>query len=126
MDGSLASKVRERAGNVCEYCRMPQVYYRTVPFPIDHIIARQHGGATRLGNLALSCLHEKTQTDYPRSSALSILRSVPHNRGSGALEAGGLEPASPGTTPPGRILMRHRDTRPVPPRAQRSRPGASR
>jgi HNH endonuclease len=60
MDGSLASKVRERAGNVCEYCRMPQVYYRTVPFPIDHIIARQHGGATRLGNLALSCLHDNS------------------------------------------------------------------
>ena len=36
---------------------MPQIYYRTVPFPIEHILVRQHGGATRLGNLALSCLH---------------------------------------------------------------------
>ena len=44
MDESLARTVRERAGNVCEYCRMPQAYYPTVPFPIDHIIARQHGG----------------------------------------------------------------------------------
>src|SRR5271157_2878597 len=41
---------------------------------------------------------QKTQTDYTRSSALSILGAAPHNRGSGALEAGGLEPASPGTT----------------------------
>jgi HNH endonuclease len=60
MDESLARKVRERAGNACEYGRMPQRYYRTVPFPIDHIIARQHGGATRLGNLALSCLHDNS------------------------------------------------------------------
>lgn len=41
----------------CEYCRMPQVFYPTVPFPIDHIIARQHRGKTVLANLALSCLH---------------------------------------------------------------------
>jgi hypothetical protein len=28
-----------------------------LPFHIDHIIARQHGGATVLENLAFSCLH---------------------------------------------------------------------
>lgn len=27
------------------------------PFQIDHIIARQHGGATELENLALACIH---------------------------------------------------------------------
>jgi 5-methylcytosine-specific restriction endonuclease McrA len=57
MDELLAEQVRRRASYICEYCRMPQVYYPTIPFPIDHIIARQHGGPTRLGNLALSCLH---------------------------------------------------------------------
>jgi hypothetical protein len=32
---------------------MPQSCYPTVPFPIDHIIARQHGGpTTRAGALA--------------------------------------------------------------------------
>jgi hypothetical protein len=36
---------------------MPQACYPTIPFPIDHVIARQHGGPTRLANLALSCLH---------------------------------------------------------------------
>src|SRR5439155_13194349 len=36
---------------------MPQAYYPTGPFPIDHIIARQHGGPTVLSNLANSCLH---------------------------------------------------------------------
>jgi hypothetical protein len=28
-----------------------------LPFPVDHIIARQHGGQTVLENLALACLH---------------------------------------------------------------------
>jgi hypothetical protein len=60
MDASLARQVRTRAKNVCEYCRMPQSCYPTVPFPIDHIIARQHGGSTSLDNLVLSCLHDNT------------------------------------------------------------------
>jgi hypothetical protein len=58
MDESLASRVRVRAGHACEYYRMPQAHYSTVPFPIDHIIARQHGCRTTLGNLALCCLHD--------------------------------------------------------------------
>jgi hypothetical protein len=57
MDESLAQEVRRRANHACEYCRVPEAYYPTVPFPIDHIIARQHRGSTALGNLALSCLH---------------------------------------------------------------------
>src|SRR5260370_29073995 len=57
MDESLAGVVGRRAGHVCAYCRMPQANYPTIPFPIDHIIARQHGGPTVLSNLALSCLH---------------------------------------------------------------------
>ena len=60
MDASLARDVRERAGHMCEYCRMPESNYPTVPFPIDHVIARQHGGSTTLDNLALSCLHDNT------------------------------------------------------------------
>lgn len=57
MDESLGRQVRRRAGEACEYCRMPRKYYPTVAFPIDHIIARQHGGPTTMSNLALSCLH---------------------------------------------------------------------
>jgi hypothetical protein len=63
MDPSLAREVRARAGLCCEYCRMPQSCYPTVPFPIDHIIARQHGGSTTLDNLALSCLHDNTHVE---------------------------------------------------------------
>jgi HNH endonuclease len=57
MDLSLGEEVRRRANDACEYCRMPQAYYPTVPFPVDHVIARQHGGPTALNNLAVSCLH---------------------------------------------------------------------
>jgi len=57
MDESLDRVVRQRAAHACEYCRMPQAYYPTIPFPIDHIIARQHDGPTAPPNLALSCLH---------------------------------------------------------------------
>jgi HNH endonuclease len=57
IDHALAEAVRVRAGYVCEYCRMPMTCYPTVVFPIDHIIARQHGGPTILSNLALSCLN---------------------------------------------------------------------
>ncbi len=47
--------VRERASYRCEYCRMPQSAH-VLTFPIDHIIARQHGGSSDLENLALSCV----------------------------------------------------------------------
>ena len=56
MNERFARLVRERADGRCEYCRVPQSAYRT-PFEIDHVIARQHGGPTTLGNLTLSCLH---------------------------------------------------------------------
>ncbi len=58
MDEWLVQAVRQRAGNRCEYCLATQSAYPTVTFPVDHVIARQHGGLTSLGNLALSCLHD--------------------------------------------------------------------
>jgi HNH endonuclease len=63
MDAALAREMRERSGNACEYCRMPHAFYATMPFPIDHIIARQHGGPTIPENLALSCLHDYQQQE---------------------------------------------------------------
>src|SRR5215472_14162215 len=79
MDQLLAERVRRRANHVCEYCRMPEAYYPTVPFPIDHIIAQQHGGPTSFGNLALSCLHDNSHKGPniagidPRSGKLTKL-----------------------------------------------------
>lgn len=55
MNERLKQQVRDRAGNCCEYCRMPQGVYRP-RFPIDHVIAVQHGGLTQLENLAEACL----------------------------------------------------------------------
>jgi hypothetical protein len=50
----LAGEVRRRAGDRCEYCHLPQSAFRR-PFHIEHIVARQHGGLSRLDNLALAC-----------------------------------------------------------------------
>lgn len=55
MDQALADFVRRRAGDCCEYCRLPQAFSST-RFQIDHIIAEQHGGRTAASNLALACL----------------------------------------------------------------------
>jgi hypothetical protein len=46
--------VRLRGGGVCEYCRLPEVISH-LPFPLDHMIARQHHGPSTEGNLALCC-----------------------------------------------------------------------
>lgn len=53
---SLHDQVWQRAQSCCEYCQMPQAF-DDLPFQIDHIIAKQHGGITHSDNLALSCLH---------------------------------------------------------------------
>ena len=54
MDKALEYDVRTRARGMCEYCLLPQSASK-LTFPIDHIIARQHGGATASDNLALCC-----------------------------------------------------------------------
>ena len=51
---NLPPYVRQRAAGRCEYCRLPQAA-TSVPFEIDHIIARKHRGGTVAGNLALAC-----------------------------------------------------------------------
>lgn len=55
-DDELRALVRSRAGDACEYCHMPQRFYRA-RFQIEHVIAQQHGGPTRPDNLALACQH---------------------------------------------------------------------
>ncbi len=56
MNQLLVQQVWQRAGHRCEYCRIPHPHYR-LPFQVDHIIARQHGGETILANLAMACFH---------------------------------------------------------------------
>jgi hypothetical protein len=54
MERALQGLVRRRAGDRCEYCRVPQAFDR-ITFEVDHIIAEVHGGPTRPGNLCLCC-----------------------------------------------------------------------
>jgi hypothetical protein len=54
MSASLREQVRQRAGQRCEYCQIPEEL-DTLTFHWDHIIAQKHRGLTVLQNLAWSC-----------------------------------------------------------------------
>jgi 5-methylcytosine-specific restriction endonuclease McrA len=54
MDAALRRLVRQRAGDCCEYCRLPQ-FALPASLQIEHIVARQHRGSDDPDNLALSC-----------------------------------------------------------------------
>jgi hypothetical protein len=43
MDARLRQRVRERAGGHYEYCGLPEER-EPLPFYVEHIVARQHGG----------------------------------------------------------------------------------
>ena len=55
MDEAVRKQVRERAGDVCEYCRLPQSAQAWVRFHVEHIRPRQHQGTDDLDNLCLAC-----------------------------------------------------------------------
>ncbi len=46
--------VRERSGDCCEYCRLPESG-GTITFHVDHIIPIKHRGADHNDNLCLAC-----------------------------------------------------------------------
>lgn len=54
MDAALRRLVRDRAAGCCEYCHLPQHAVEST-FHVEHIRARQHGGADVSDNLALAC-----------------------------------------------------------------------
>src|SRR5215204_7585517 len=51
---SLRHRVHGRARGRCEYCHLPELL-AYLPFEIEHVIAKQHGGKTIPRNLALAC-----------------------------------------------------------------------
>lgn len=51
---SQKEAVRVRAGNCCEYCRLPESA-SFARFHIDHIKALKHGGTNDTDNLCLAC-----------------------------------------------------------------------
>jgi len=52
---ALRRLVRERAGERCEYCLIPESVTFS-PHWIDHVVAEKHGGKTEAENLANSCV----------------------------------------------------------------------
>jgi hypothetical protein len=54
MDAELRDAVRARADDRCEYCHLPR-NAQLMPFHVEHIIAKQHGGSGDSENLAWSC-----------------------------------------------------------------------
>jgi len=63
MDAVTGQLVRQRAGNRCEYCRLPQDF-SDLRFHVEHVVPRQHRGSNNPANLALACpecnLHKGT------------------------------------------------------------------
>jgi hypothetical protein len=55
ISASMRAAVHARARSSCEYCRVPELGTLFGHEP-DHIIAKQHGGATTPENLALACM----------------------------------------------------------------------
>lgn len=51
----LVREVRQRAGDICEYCLLPQDSQEAT-FHVDHVLPRALGGPTGLENLALACV----------------------------------------------------------------------
>jgi hypothetical protein len=47
--------VRARAGSRCEYCHLPDFAAPASAFHVEHVIARQHGGAEDPDNFCWSC-----------------------------------------------------------------------
>jgi len=75
----IRKRVRERAGRLCEYCRIEEVQQPVVPHHVEHIIPRKHGGGNEQENLAFACyycnLHKAsnlTRID-PQTNAIVVL-----------------------------------------------------
>ena len=56
MDRQPRQFVRDRAGDKCEYCQLPQRMSPVAQLQIEHIIPRKHGGGDDEQNLALACI----------------------------------------------------------------------
>lgn len=55
MKRSARRLIRNRAGDRCEYCRLPQRLAGLASFHVEHVRARQHGGTDDPDNLCWSC-----------------------------------------------------------------------
>jgi len=69
---ALAHDAFERAGGICEYCRI-SIEDTYLGGEIDHILSLKHGGETQPSNLALACqpCNRRKGTDLGSISAAS-------------------------------------------------------
>jgi hypothetical protein len=56
MDSQTRVRVRERAGNRCGYCQLPQEDSPLAALHVEHVMPKAHGGTDDLENLALACI----------------------------------------------------------------------
>jgi 5-methylcytosine-specific restriction endonuclease McrA len=56
MNSATKGRVRERAGNRCEYCQLDQDDSPLAVLHVEHIIPKVLGGSDDLANLALACI----------------------------------------------------------------------
>jgi hypothetical protein len=54
MDAATRRTIRQRAGDRCEYCQLPQ-RNSELKLQIEHVIPRKHHGSDELENLAIAC-----------------------------------------------------------------------
>jgi hypothetical protein len=106
---ALRRLVRERAGERCEYCLVPEQLTLAAHW-VDHIIAEKHGGRTEETNLALSCVlcnqhkgSDLTSID-PETGAITPLFHPRRDQWSAHFRLAGarVEPL----TPTGRVTVR--------------------
>jgi len=69
MSDSLRLMAQQRSSGRCEYCRLPDWLPPLEPFHLEHVTARQHGGATEAENLAWAC-HRRNFHKGPNLSAI--------------------------------------------------------
>lgn len=110
MDAKTRELVRQRAGCVCEYCRIPQDATPLISFHVEHIIARQHGGDDHPDTLALACdrcnLYKGpnlTSIDPETGETVPLFNPREHNWNEHFIQRSG---SIMGLTPTGRATVR--------------------
>ena len=110
IDSLTRARVRERAGNRCEYCHLHQDDSPLAALHVEHIVPKSHGGTDDLGNLALACidcnLHKGTNLTGvdPQTSQLTELFHPRRQRWDEHFEWRGIRMA--GKTATGRTTIR--------------------
>jgi len=80
MDARTRALVRERAGDRCEYCQLPQEDSPLAVLHIEHLLPKIHGGTDDMENLALACidcnLHKAATTGRGMAAGLFFGKEV--------------------------------------------------